>query len=180
MPLQPLSMLYFAKPARTERAALYAPFAVSGWLVPGECRSGKTPKAPSRQPQSSLTCASYPPLHGPAEAGPVHHRTVASSMRVPHSTPDQHATALRASARQHAGLRRLVSTLRPFGLACQQRFALLGLAVSLSSCGPTLPLSRAGAEGRWVPELAIPLRDDWLKATVGSVPTSDSLQAGAC
>jgi hypothetical protein len=41
MPLQPLSMLYIAKPARTERAALYAPFPGSGCLVPGECRSGK-------------------------------------------------------------------------------------------------------------------------------------------
>ena len=99
----------------------------------------------------------------------------------PHTTPkgykiatlqlkpnNQHASAcglrstlrpfgLRLSARC---LRQLVSTLQPTAVACQQRFGLSGLAFSQSSCGLTLSLTRTGADGRWVTELAETVRDD--------------------
>src|SRR5215213_1404703 len=48
----------------------------------------------------------------------------------------------------HAAARRAARS--GFASACQQCSALKGSLSANSSCGPTLTLSRAGAEGRWV------------------------------
>jgi hypothetical protein len=81
------------------------------------------------------------------------------------------------TTQQARRLRRLVSTHR-LRLACQQRFALSGLAFSQIPLRPgPSTLKRRYVGNPWLP-LAVPLPDDWLKARRSrSVLTSEPVRA---